>query len=630
MLLSIKNLSKSYITKTILDNINIIVEERDKIGLIGNNGSGKTTLFNIITEEISKDSGEIFIRKDLKIGYLKQQLNIHAENTLYEECEKIFQNLIELEKILRELEIKISDTQNPDLEADINQYGKLQEKFTELDGYSYPSKIRGALIGLGFDKEDFSKGVNELSGGQKSRLALAKLLLSEPDLMLLDEPTNHLDIDAISWLERFLKDYKGAQIIISHDRYFLDNVVNKISLLENKKLTHFNGNYTFYLKERKKQLEVLKKQYLDQEKEIKRQREIIKRYLNMGRDRFIRAGKSRQKLLDKMEKIDPPKEKKTYHIKFFPKYESGRDVLTVKNLSKSYNGSLVFKNLNFNIYKKEKVGIIGPNGIGKSTLFKILNNQISKDEGQITLGAKVSVSYFDQEMESLAGNKTVIDEIWDDYPKLNHYEIRSYLAKFLFIGDDIFKIVDELSGGEKAKLALLKIMLKGSNLLLLDEPTNHLDIDSKSALEDALLDYEGTVVSISHDRYFLNSLCDKILVMKQDGIDEYLGNYDYYLEKTKVTEEVFDDILSKTEIYNQKKQTREEKNLDREKKRKLKDLENKICELEETMSSIDDELASNEIYSDIDYVHEISERRNKLKEKLDLLYLDWFEQEKGY
>ncbi|MDO5041691.1 MAG: ABC-F family ATP-binding cassette domain-containing protein, partial [Peptoniphilus sp.] len=543
------------------------------------------------------------------------------------ECEKIFQNLIELEQTLRELEMKISDAHNPQLKEDIERYGKLQEKFAELDGYSYPSKIRGALIGLGFDKEDFSKKVNEISGGQKSRLALAKLLLSEPDLMLLDEPTNHLDISAISWLEKFLKEYKGAQIIISHDRYFLDNVVNKISLLENKKLTHFNGNYTFYLKERKKQLEVLKKQYLDQEKEIKRQKEIIKRYLNMGRDRFIRAGKSRQKLLDKMEKIDPPSEKKTYNIKFFPRYESGRDVLTVKDLSKSYDGNVIFENLNFNIYKKEKVGIIGPNGVGKSTLFKILNNKISKDQGQITFGAKVMISYFDQEMESLSGDKTVIDEIWDDYPKLNHYEVRSYLAKFLFIGDDIFKIVEDLSGGEKARLALLKIMLKGSNLLLLDEPTNHLDIDSKSALEDALLDYEGTIVSISHDRYFLNSLCDKILVMKQEGIDEYLGNYDYYVEKTKVAEEVQEEFLSKTEIYNQKKQTREERNLDREKKRKLQELENKINQLEEEVNSIDDELTKNEIYSDIDYVHEISEKRNRLKEELDTLYLDWFEYE---
>lgn len=625
MLLNIKNLKKSYVTKTILDNLNLIVEDNDKIGLIGKNGSGKTTLFKIINSEISKDQGEIFLKKDASIGYLKQEFNIEGNDTIYKECEYIFSNLIKIEKDLRDLEVKISDPNNINLQADMNKYGKLQEKFTELDGYSYPSKIRGTLIGLGFKEEDFDKKVDQLSGGQKSRLSLVKMLLSNPDLLLLDEPTNHLDISAISWLEKYLKDFKGALIIISHDRYFLDRVVNKISLLENQTLTHFKGNYTVYLKERKKQIEVLKKQYLDQEKEIKRQEEIIKRYLNMGRDRFIRAGKSRQKLLDKMKKIDPPSEDKKTSIRFTPKFESGKDVLEVENLEKSYNKRKIFDNISFHIYKKDKIGIIGPNGIGKSTLFKIINGKIKADAGSIKFGSKIVIAYFDQEMESLGLNKTIIDEVWDEYPLLNHFEIRSYLAKFNFIGDDIFKLIDDLSGGEKARVSLLKIMLKGANLLLLDEPTNHLDIDSKSVLEDALNLYDGTVISITHDRYFLNSTCNKIFDMSSSGIDEYLGDYDYYLEKTKIEEDDDEEILSKTEIANIKKQDREKRKKLKEAKKAKEELENKISFIEESISNIDKELSNKEVYDNIDYVHEISNKRDQLLKEVEDLYEQWIE-----
>lgn len=625
MLINIKNLSKTYVTEKILDNVDLIVEDTDKIGLIGNNGSGKTTLFKILLNEISSDSGEIYMKKNIKIGYLEQQLDIHSENTLYNECQEIFKDIIAMEKDLRKLEHAISDPDNQNLDRDIEQYGKLQEKFQDLDGYSYPSRIRGALIGLGFTEDDFDRSVNELSGGQKSRLALAKLLLSSPDLMLLDEPTNHLDIDAISWLEKYLKDYKKAAIIISHDRYFLDSIVNKISLLENKKLTHFNGNYSVYLKERRKQIEILKKQYLNQEREIKRQEEIIKRYLNMGRDRFIRAGKSRQKLLDKMKQVDPPGEKKNLNVSFIPKFDSGHDVLMVEDLKKSYGEKLIFKNISMNVYKKDKVGIIGPNGVGKSTLFKILNNKLDKDQGEVKFGSRVIVSYFDQEMENLNSDNTVIDEIWDNFPKLNHYEVRSYLAKFLFIGDDIFKTIDELSGGEKAKVSLLKIMLQGANLLLLDEPTNHLDIDSKSVLEDALNSYEGTVISISHDRYFLNSTCNKILSMSQDRMDEYLGNYDYYLEKTKKYDEFEEEEISKTQIANQKKLDREERNREKKRKEKLENLENQIHDKEDRVKKIEEELSKNETYEDIELVQDLSKERENLQEELDMLYMEWIE-----
>lgn len=624
MLLSISNIKKSYIVDPVLDGVSLIVEEHDKVGLIGNNGSGKTTLFNIITGEISKDDGDIFMPKDLKIGYLKQQLHVESENSIYEDCEKIFIDLINMEKDLRDLEHEIANPDCKDLETLMNKYGKLQEEFQEREGYSYPSKIRGTLIGLGFKEEDFKKKVKELSGGQKSRLALAKLLLEEPDLMLLDEPTNHLDIDAISWLEKYLKDFKGGLILISHDRYFLNNVVNKIALLEYNKLTVFKGNYSSYAKERKRQLELLKKQYEDQQKEIKRQEAVIERYLGLGRDRFIRQGKSRQKLLDKMKKLPPPQEGKKTQLRFYPHHESGREVLKVTDLKKAYEDHLIFQNINFMVYKKDKVGIIGPNGVGKSTLFKIITEKINKTSGSVTFGSNVNIAYFDQEMENLSDDKTIIDEIWDEYPRLDHFQIRRYLAQFLFVGDDIFKIIGDLSGGEKGRVSLLKIMLKGANVLLLDEPTNHLDIDSKEILEEALNLYDGTIISISHDRYFLNSTCNKIFAMSKNGVDEYLGNYDYYLEKTTVTEEEDEEIVSKTELDNIKKLKRQDRLKKKKEREEKENLEKDIHTLEETIKQIDLELSDPKIYEDLEKVHEISDKRDKLNIELEELYEKWF------
>ncbi|RVU55563.1 ABC-F family ATP-binding cassette domain-containing protein [Anaerosphaera multitolerans] len=627
MLLSISNINKTYITDTILEDVSLIVENGDKIGLIGVNGSGKTTLFNIITEEISKDSGTIFKPKDLRIGYLKQQLHSNSEKTVYEECEEIFSDLIKMEEEIRTLEIEISNPDNPQFNNAMNRYGRIQEKFHELNGYQYPSRIKGTLIGLGFSSTDFEKKVFELSGGQKSRLALAKLLLTDPDLLLLDEPTNHLDIEAITWLEKYLKDFKGAIIIISHDRYFLNNVVNKIALLEHHQLTVFKGDYSEYSKQRKKQLEILKKQYEDQQKEIKRQEQIIERYLGLGRERFIRQGKSRQKLLDKMKRMPPPKDIKTAQIRFTPNFESGLEVLKVSDLSKSFNTDVIFENISFNIYKLDKVGLIGPNGVGKSTLFKILTNELTPSSGTVTFGSNVNIAYFDQEMESLTSSKTVIDEIWDEFPKLTHYEIRSYLAKFLFIGDDIFKLIEDLSGGEKGRVSLLKIMLKGANLLLLDEPTNHLDIDSKEILEEALKLYDGTVLSISHDRYFLNNTCNKILEMSKTSLNEYLGNYDYYLEKTSVTPDLEDSYISKTQLDNIKKKEREERRQTRELKLENQKLEDAIGNLEGEISKIDNQLSDPNIYEDLDKVNKLSLKREQTSLELEKLYEQWLERE---
>ena len=624
MLLSISNIKKSYIVDPVLDGVSLIIEDHDKIGLIGNNGSGKTTLFNIITGELSKDDGEIFMPKDLKIGYLKQQLHNDSTNTIYKECEDIFLPIIQMEEKLRSLEKEISDPNCKDFEATMEKYGRLQEEFAEKDGYSYPSKIRGTLIGLGFFEKDFEKRVCDLSGGQKSRLSLAKLLLEEPDLMLLDEPTNHLDIGAISWLEKYLKDFKGGLILISHDRYFLNNVVNKIALLEYNKLTLFKGNYSVYVKERKKQIEQLKKQFEDQQKEVKRQEAVIERYLGLGRERFIRQGKSRQKLLDKMKKLPPPTEVKKAQIRFKPDLESGREVIKAENLCKSFENHEIFKDINFMVYKNDKIGIIGPNGVGKSTLFKIITKNLEPTSGELKFGSNVKLAYFDQEMENLHNEKTIIDEIWDEYPKLDHFQIRKYLAQFLFVGDDLFKIIGDLSGGEKGRVSLLKIMLKGANLLLLDEPTNHLDIDSKEILEEALNIYDGTVISISHDRYFLNSTCNKIFEMSSTSVNEYLGNYDYYLEKTTIEDEDEETIVSKTELDNIKKQERKL----RQEKKKLKEekdkLEKEIHSIEKEIENIDLELSDPDVYEDLEKVQELSNKRESKNSELESLYEDWF------
>ena len=625
-ILSLTNIKKSYIDEETIRDGNLIVEDKDKIGLIGINGSGKSTLFNIITENLSYNEGEIFRKKDLKIGYLEQQLSLHTEGSIYDNCLSIFADLIELEKNLRNQEHIIAE--NPDnLDEELMKYQRLQDEFHKRDGYSYNSKIRGTLIGLGFTEEDFDKDISTLSGGQKSRVALAMLLLEDADLLLLDEPTNHLDIGAISWLEKYLKDIDKAVIIISHDRYFLNNIVSKIVLLENGATKTYKGNYDNYMKQRKKDFEVLKRQYEDQQKEIKRQEEIIKRYMNLGRDRFIKQGKSRKKMLDKMQRIEMPTSNKKTNLHFTPKKTSGRDVLEIKDLSKSFGDHQVFHDLNGFVYKNDKIGLIGPNGVGKSTLFKIIAEEISPTSGEVRLGSNVDVAFFYQELDNLSLDKTVMDEIWDEFPKLEHFQIRKYLAEFLFVGDDIFKTIDELSGGERGRLSLLKIMLKGANFLVLDEPTNHLDIDSKEILEDALLKYEGTVLSISHDRYFLNKTVDKIFEMTESVINTFLGNYDYYLEKTTEVENDDEDYKSRTEIEREKREEREERKKNKALRKKKEKIEKEISTLEEKLSTIDAKLADSNTYSDYQLASDLSIERESLANTLEELYEKWMELE---
>ena len=627
--LSCSNISKTYIVDTILDKISFSVEDGDKIGVIGLNGSGKTTLFNILAGNIHEDSGQVYIQKDLKIGYLEQHTSIESSKSIYEECLEVFILLINMEADIRKLEesisIEASSGDSPELTVLMEEYGHLSELFLSLNGYGYKSEIRGVLKGLGFPENDFNKEVNLLSGGQKSRLSLAKLLLQKPDILLLDEPTNHLDIEAIDWLEKYLKDYKGACLIISHDRYFLDNVVNRIFYLENLKLHIYNTNYTRFMVQRKKDMDILKKQYEDQQKELKRQEEIIARFMNYGGARYIKQAQSRQKLLNKMKVMDKLSTSKTTRIKFEPEVKSGRDVLSVEDLSKSFGDLELLNDINFNIYRGERVGLIGANGIGKTTLFKIILGQEEKDDGLIQLGHHVMPGYFDQEMDTLNLGKTVIDEIWDDNPNLDYYGIRTILSQFLFVGDDIFKEIEDLSGGEKGRISLLKLMLSKANFLLMDEPTNHLDIDSKEILEDALLDYQGTVFVISHDRYFLNRVTNKILELTADGIVEYVGNYDYYLEKKNepAYEEDEEEEKTKTQIRIEKKREKQLIQEERDKRKEVLALEEEIEKFEDKLGVLDAEFSNPNLYDNPQNIVELTRKREEIQFKLDNYYNQW-------
>lgn len=637
IILTCKDISKAYVADNIIEDISFSVNDNEHIALVGLNGAGKTTLFKILIGEISHDSGVISTSKNFNIAYLEQNTKITSEKTIFEEMLSCFDDLILMEKRIRALEIEISEhpasveestsAEQKDLEQLMESYAKLLEEFEKRDGYSYNSKIKGVLKGLGFDEEDLNKIVNELSGGQKSRIMLGKLLLQESDLLLLDEPTNHLDIEAISWLEKFLRDYKKAYIIISHDRYFLDNTVNRVMLLENTHLSSYNGNYTTFMKKRKVEIELRKKRFEDYEKDIKRQEDTIEKLHNYGSARNIRQAQSRQKALEKMKKIEKPSlNNKKVHIRFTPKTNSGRDVLAVSNLEKSYGEHNIFKDISFNIYRGDKIGIIGPNGIGKSTLLKSLCSLITLDSGEINFGHHVFSSYYDQEQNNLNFENTVIDEIWDQLPYSNYYEIRSLLYQFLFGGDDLYKIINDLSGGEKGRLSLLKLMVSESNFLLMDEPTNHLDIDSKEILEEALNYYDGTALIVSHDRYFLNKVANKIFDMTPEGIFEYLGNYDYYAFKKAELDATDDEIVeikTKTQVQNDRKKERQEINKKKKILTEINEIEKQISAAENKISEIENLLCLQETYNEPDKALELNSDLTKSKENLNNLYEKW-------
>lgn len=634
IVLSCKDIHKSYGIDIILKNVTFNINEGEHIGLVGPNGAGKSTILKIINKQIETDSGDIFIDKNKKIGYLSQNLSLESSNTIYDEVLLVFSNLIHLENKLSELEKEMNkpyDASNEDYHNKvIKDYTLTSELYMNRGGYTYKAEINKVLKGLGFLENDYSKPINILSGGQKTRVALCKLLLSKPDILLLDEPTNHLDLDAIEWLEEYLKSYKGTIIVISHDRFFLDSITDKTLELSNGCIETFNGNYSAYIELKKKAYDEKLKAYNLQQAEINRQEEIIERYRSFNREKSIRAAESRQKTLDKIERIEvPTKESKITKIKFQPQIQSGNDVLHIENLSKHYGSKTLFENLNLDIKRGEHVALIGENGRGKTTLFKVLMNKVKNDDGICFLGKNVFLGYYDQEQSNLEPEKTILDEVWDDFPNLTTTQVRTYLAAFLFTGDDVFKKISTLSGGEKCRINLLKLMLSKSNFLLLDEPTNHLDIMSREALEDAILNYDGTVLVISHDRYFLNKVVDKIHELNIDGVKTYLGNYTYYVEKKKNPLRFQDleefDGKTKTQINYEKKKKREEEKLEKQRKLKIKNLEQEIASLEQTMENLQNKLCLEEVYSNPEKSEEVNKELSTIETDLERLYEEWEE-----
>ena len=630
--LSVNNLKKTYGVDVIFDNVSFTVNEREKVGIVGKNGAGKTTLFNIIADIEKADSGDIFIAKDSNVGYMSQNVNISSEKTVIEEVLTVFEDLINLENEIREIEHQISlyhdDVQKS--EELLKIYSRKTEYFAENDGYSYNSLARGVLIGLGFSSEELNKDVNLLSGGEKSRLLLAKILLKKPNILLLDEPTNHLDMDSISWLETFLKNYNGTVLIISHDRYFLNTLTVKTIDMSRKTAKMYNFSYENYVIEKEKDEELEMKNYELNKAEIKRQKEIIEQLKAFGREKQVKRARSREKALDKMEVIDRPvKEKLKSNIMFESVVKSGKDVIQVENISKSFGERKLFENVSMDIYRSEKIAIIGANGAGKTTFFNILLGLETPDSGSVSYGTNVNKEYFNQERTDLNMENNVISEVWNSYPNLKEVQVRNYLAGFLFTGDEVFKKIDDLSGGEKSRISLLKLMLSKANLLFMDEPTNHLDIASKEILEDAICAYDGTVFVISHDRYFLNKVPDRIFELKDGKFTEYLGNYDYMMEKKAEIEDYNNFLKSqensptKTQIKTQK---RKDKELEKERK-KLKNDEKKLLDeihrLEEKIVHIDKELCKEEVYTDAQKMKDYSREKIEIQDKIEDLYEKW-------
>ncbi len=624
MVLSCNNINKSYGINNILINISFNINEKDKVALVGVNGAGKSTLFKILIGDISADSGDISMPKNVSIGYFSQNLNLNEQNSIFDELLTVFKDTIEKENMLRELEEKMSIYKGEELEEIIKKHTDITEFLNKNNSLDYNSRIRGVLKGLGFDNNFFDTKISSLSGGQKTRVALGKILLKEPDILLLDEPTNHLDIKAIQWLEGYLKVYPKAVFIISHDRYFLNKIVSKVIEIENSKAKTYNGNYSVYSNKKQIEREILIKAYLEQQKEIKRQEEVIKKLRSYNREKSVKRAESRQKLLDKMEKIEKPENlPSNMRLVLSPKDECPNDVITVENISKSFTTPL-FSNISFEVKKDEKIALVGANGIGKTTLFKMILGLISLDSGKIKIGNNVSIGYYDQGQQNLDENNTIFEEISNSYPNLKNEEIRNALAVFVFTGDDVFKKISSLSGGEKGRVALAKIMLSKANFLILDEPTNHLDMASKEILETALQNYTGTCLYISHDRYFINNTATKIIELTPNKMNIYLGNYDYYLEKLKENQEDIKEEIK--QVSNNKldwKAQKEEQARERKKANELKKLEQKIEEIEEKIKNLDFNLTLEEVYTNPYKSKEILEEKTKLEEELSFLYEDW-------
>ena len=633
MILSCHNLSKSFGEKIILKDASFHIEDREKAALIGNNGAGKTTLLRIIMNEMPCDSGNVVISKDKNIGYLAQYQDIHGHHSIYEELLTTKQHILDMESRLRTLEQDMKDASGETLESLMNTYTRLNHQFELENGYAYKSEVTGVLKGLGFGEEDFTKQIETLSGGQKTRVALGKLLLSKPDILLLDEPTNHLDMESISWLETYLLNYPGAVLIVSHDRYFLDKVVTKVIEIEAGNILSYNGNYSSFALKKAQLRDAQYKAYLNQQREIKHQEAVIAKLKSFNREKSIRRAESREKMLDKIQRLDKPMEvQNQMRISLEPRFVSGNDVLSVEGLSKSFPGQTLFTDISFEIKRGERVALIGNTGTGKTTMIKILNGILPADAGEFTLGSKVQIGYYDQEHHVLHTEKTIFQEISDTYPALTETEIRNMLAAFLFTGDDVFKEISALSGGERGRVSLAKLMLSEANFLILDEPTNHLDIASKEILEEALNSYTGTVLYVSHDRYFINQTATRILDLTNQAVVNYIGDYDYYLEKKdELTEKYAPSQTEEAEIKNvsESKLTWQQQKEEEARKRKLanelKKVEARIEELETRDKEIDETLVLPDVCTNVARCTELSREKEAVLEELETLYERWEE-----
>ena len=645
MILACQNIDKSFGDKVILDKVNFHIEEKEKVALVGVNGAGKSTLFKVIMGELTADAGGIQLARGATIGYLSQQPDYDINMTIYEAMEDAKKHIFELEAEIRQVEQLMKNKTGEELEQLMNRYARITQEYEDSDGYSAKSEITGVLKGLQFTEEDFHKDINLLSGGQRTRVALGRLLLSHPDIILLDEPTNHLDIASINWLEQFLSSYKGAVLLISHDRYFLNRVVTKVVDLEFGKATVFQGNYTQYAEKKAAQRKEQLKAYLNQQREIKHQEEVIDKLRQFNREKSIKRAESRVKALDKIERLDKPKEiNASMRLTLEPSILSGNDVLSVTDLSKGFDGKMLFSHTDFEIKRGEKVALIGQNGTGKTTILKIINKQLHADSGRVLLGAKVKVGYYDQAQQLFTESNTIFEELSDAYPDLTNTRIRNVLAAFLFTGDDVFKTVSSLSGGERGRLSLARLMLSNANFLILDEPTNHLDVYSKEILEDALKEYTGTVFYVSHDRYFVNQTATRILELDNQQLTEYKGNYDYYMQKKAeaLSASEITDVLDTTTTSSQKeliataptnmttnkqdwKNRKEEQAKLRKRENDLKRLEQQIEELEQQLHSLEEQMQNPDIASSAAELTALSMEHSKTSEQLNILYDTWEE-----
>lgn len=633
MILSCQNLSKAFNEKPILKDVSFHIEEHDKAAIVGINGVGKTTLLRIIVGELPADSGIVTLKKEASFGYLAQNQNVNSENTIYEELLSVKAPVIAMEKQLREMEEKMHTVNGSELDSLMENYARLNHQFELENGYAYQSEIGGVLKGLGFAEEDFGKQISTLSGGQKTRVALSKLLLKKPELIILDEPTNHLDLNAIAWLENYLLNYKGAVLTVSHDRYFLDRFAGKIIEIDQTKATTFLGNYTAYAAKKEILRTAARNAYLNQQQEIRHQEAVIEKLKSFNREKSIKRAESREKMLNKIEVLEKPTEARAdIHMTLTPRCQSGNDVLHIEHLAKSFDDLSLFQDISMDIKRGEHVAIIGDNGTGKTTILKIINDLVPADSGTITLGTNVHIGYYDQEHHVLHPDKTLFDEISDEYPSLTGTQIRNTLAAFLFTGDDVFKLIRDLSGGERGRVSLAKLMLSESNFLILDEPTNHLDIASKEILEDAVNAYEGTVLYVSHDRYFINRTASRILELSGGQLTGFLGNYDYYLEK-KTGDLPNGDLAVKNTVSKAPappsegmqdwKAQKELQAKQRKKENDIRKCEEEIAKLEEKDKQLDNEMALPENATNVAKLQELTKEKESISARLEELYEKW-------